>query len=219
MVCAACGQERLDPAGVHCTCCAPAESTRGHNAVRDTLLECFREVDSAAEKEVPGLAPSDPGLRPADVLTRATCRVGEMAIDVMIRSPYAQDAGANPQREGAHRKMCRYATIQAELQAQGITYTPFVWSSFGAPDPVVTQALQTAAAKAQRTSRAGTPREALARWRARLAVAIWRRNARMAQSCIRPLADPELSAENLRGCQDSDCEDLRYGTSDAPAHG
>ena len=211
MTCAACGQQHLDPLGIHCTCCAKAESTRGHNEIRDTLLMCLREVDAAAEKEVPGLAPSDPDLRPADVLTRATTRVGEMAIDVMARSPFAKDAGPNPQLEGAQRKVRRYAEIQAELLAQGIAYTPFVWSCYGAPDATVTQALTTAAAKAHQTSRAGTPREALARWRTRLAVALWRRNARMAQSCIRPLADPERHLELNRDCQGEERDDVLYG--------
>ena len=134
-----------------------------------------------------------------------------MAIDVMIRSPYAQDAGPNPQLEGVQRKLRRYAEAQPELQAQGIAYTPFVWSSLGAPDTAVTQALTFAASKAHQASRAGTPRETLARWRTRLAVAIWRRNARMAHTCIRPLADPELTTELHRGCQDDECEDMRYG--------
>ena len=202
----------LGPQGdsLHLLC--QGESTRGHNDIRDTLLECLREVDSAAEKEVPGLVPSDPGLRPADVLTRATTRVGEMAIDVMVRSPYAQDAGDNPQLEGVRKKIRRYAEVQQELQGLGIAYTPFVWSCFGAPDVAVTQALTHAASKAHSASRAGTPKAALARWRCRLAVAIWRRSARMAQSCIRALADPELYTENSRDCTVDACEDPQYDT-------
>ena len=187
----------------------------GHNEIRDTLLECFREVDSAAEKEVPGLAPSEPSLRPADVLTRATTRVGEMAIDVMVRSPHAQDAGANPQLEGVRKKTKRYAEIQPELQALGITYMPFVWSTYGTPDAAVSQSLSVAASKAHRASRAGTPKEALARWRCRLAVAIWRRSARMAQSCVRPLADPDLYTEHNRGCVAAAHDDAMYGSCQA----
>ena len=211
MTCAACGCQHLDTAGRHATCCAKGESTRGHNDIWDTLLECLREVDATAEKEVPGLVPSDPGLRPADVLTRATTRVGEMAIDVMVRSPYAQDAGDNPQLEGVQRKVKRYSEVQGELQGLGIVYTPFVWSCYGAPDAAVTQALTHAASKAHSTSRAGSPKAALARWRCRLAVAIWKRNARMAQSCVRPLADPELFVQHTRDCAVDACEDPKYG--------
>ena len=89
---------------------------------------------------------------------------------------------------------------------------PFVWSTYGAPDAAVSQALAVAASKAQRVSRAGTPKETLARWRCRLAVAIWRRSARMAQPCIRPLADPELYTEHNRGCVAEAHDDAMYGT-------
>ena len=123
-----------------------------------------------------------------------------MAIDVMVRSPHALDAGANPQLEGVKKKVRRYSEVQPELNALGIVYSPFVWSCYGAPDPAITQALRLAASKAHRASRAGSPKTALARWQSRLAVAIWRRNARMAQSCVRPLADPELFYEFSRGC-------------------
>ena len=98
-----------------------------------------------------------------------------------------------------------------ELLAQGITYVPFVWSSYGAPDPAVTQALTLAASRAHQASRAGPPRATLRRWLARVSVAIWRRNARMAQTCIRPLADPELYSETLRGCESDECSDALYG--------
>ena len=211
MTCAACGCRHLDPTGTHATCCAKGESTRGHNDIRDTLLECLREVDSTAEKEVPGLAPSDPHIRPADVLTRTTTRVGEMAIDVMVRSPYAQDAVENPQLEGVQKKVRRYADVQQELLGLGIAYTPFVWSCFGAPDAAVTQALAHAASKAHSASRAGSPKAALARWRCRIAVAIWKRNARMAQSCVRPLADPEHFSQHSWDCVVDACDDPRYG--------
>ena len=82
-----------------------------------------------------GLAASDPELRPADILTRATCQTGETALDVMIKSPYAQDAGDNPTARGVERKMKRYQAISRELADLGITYKPFVYSSLGAPDP------------------------------------------------------------------------------------
>ena len=131
--------------------------------------------------------------------------IGEMAIDVMVKSPHARGAGVNPQLEGVQSKIRRYQNIHAELQAEGIVYNaPLVWSSYGAPDPGVSQALQVAAAKAPRTTRAGDPSATLKRWRARISVEIWRRCARMAQRCLRPLADPEHTFEQHRGAEDED---------------
>ena len=186
------------------------ECTRGHNRIRDSLLQCLREVDPGAETEVPGLAPSDPGLRPADLLTRATTRVGEMAIDVSVTSPHALYNGTNPQHDARQRKINRYKHIQAELRAEGITYTPLVWSTYGAPHPEVVQALQVAADKAARHPRVGEPRAALKRWQGAIAVEIWRRAARMTQRCLRPLSDPELTFETHRGAEEP-ADTAEYG--------
>ena len=129
----------------------------------------------------------------------------------MIRSPHTQDAGENPQLEGARRKMRKYESIQAELLSAGITYTPLVWSCYGAPHASVTQALGTAAHKALALPRAGDVPSTLRRWEARIAVEIWRRNARLAQRCLRSLTDPEHTEEISReGKGVEDC-DPQYG--------
>merc|ERR1739836_5396 len=47
ITCSECGGV-MDPQGVHCTCCAQAESTRGHNDLRNQVHACMREVDSTA---------------------------------------------------------------------------------------------------------------------------------------------------------------------------
>ena len=175
---------------------------------------CLREVDPSAETEVPGLAPSAPTLRPADILTRATVRTGEMAVDVMVTSPHALHSGSNAQQEGLRRKVTKYRDIQAELLGQGIVYQPLVWSSYGAPHPEVTRALKTAAERVHRHPRAGDPSHALKRWQAAISVEIWRRAGRMAQRCLRPLVDPEHLEQHHRDVREE--EDLvEYGGDEA----
>ena len=44
-MCSVCGEQSLDRAGRHASCCAPGESTRGHNAVRDVLLQFALHAD------------------------------------------------------------------------------------------------------------------------------------------------------------------------------
>ena len=68
-VCAACGEQVLDTMGYHALCCAKAESTKGHYAVRNAMAKAFVAGDPATELETEGLIPSAPTLRPADILT------------------------------------------------------------------------------------------------------------------------------------------------------
>ena len=63
-LCQACGSHILNPQCTHAHCCAPGENTRGHNNVRDVIIDFARLGDSTAEPEVLGLISSAPGLRP-----------------------------------------------------------------------------------------------------------------------------------------------------------
>ena len=171
---------------------------RGHNALRDEVAMCLREVDATTETEVVGLIPSDPLLRPADVLTKALKPAGEVALDVMVKSPYAQDAGTDPTVVGVKEKLNKYKNVRKELDQIGIEYRPFVYSTFGAPNPLTLQSLEAAAAKASSCPRAGTPGQTLARWKLRISVTIWKRVARMTHKCLAPLADPERDIEKCR---------------------
>ena len=83
----------LDPCCRHALLCAPGESTRGHNEVRDCLLDFARLADSTSEPEVLGLIASAPGLRPADVLTKALGESQSTALDVGVAAPGAHGAG------------------------------------------------------------------------------------------------------------------------------
>ena len=54
----------LDPAAVHTTCCAPGESTRGHNEVRDCLFDLVHLADATAEQKDLRLVLHCPGSLP-----------------------------------------------------------------------------------------------------------------------------------------------------------
>ena len=116
-----------------------------------------------------------------------------------------------PPDKGAARKLARYQEVLHELEAIGVTYRPFVYSAYGAPDQLAEQTLVDAAKKAGEGTRAGTPAVALARWRLRISVAIWRRAARMAHKCLTPLADPQLYEEfNRDHCEERSAEATLY---------
>ncbi len=66
-----CGANVIDPQFRHALLCVNGESTKGHNNVRDCLLDFVHLADSTSEPQVIGLIASAPGLRPADVLTTA----------------------------------------------------------------------------------------------------------------------------------------------------
>eukprot|EP00973_Karenia_brevis_P053068 7377701-Karenia_brevis.AAC.1 len=70
-LCAACGEHMMDKQCYHAHCCAQGESTSGHYRVRDALAIPFSAGDSTKACEVEGLVPSQPSIRPADILTLA----------------------------------------------------------------------------------------------------------------------------------------------------
>ena len=71
ILCCSCGRALLDTSGAHALSCAPGASTRGHNDVRDAVLDFTRLADATAEPEVLGLIASAPGDRPAEILASA----------------------------------------------------------------------------------------------------------------------------------------------------
>ena len=150
MVCNYCGEKVLDRQGYHALCCAVGESTKGHNAVRDGLHAGFIAVDPGAATEVVGLIPSQPDLRPADVLTSATRAHGSMAVDVGICAPHASGAGDNCVENMRAHKFEHYANVLRELERENIEYLPATISCYGRRHPSVTQILIKASQAAAR---------------------------------------------------------------------
>ena len=113
---------------MHALCCAPGESVRGHNAVRDELHRMAPPVHAAAELEPQGLIPSQPSLRPADVLTSAFHNGRLAAVDVGIICPATAGAGLDCVVTMDERKRARLEPYRQDLERTAIEYHPFAIS-------------------------------------------------------------------------------------------
>ena len=129
-ICGGCGNI-LDPKGCHAQCCAPGESTKGHNMVRGSLATIFSEVDPSTEQEVVGLIADHPSLRPADILTQAAHARMITAVDTMVASPHSSRAGADATEEGKREHPRKNDHILEDLAKEGIQYQPAVFSTYG----------------------------------------------------------------------------------------
>ena len=94
-LCRCCGAAVMDKQGYHALCCSMAESTRGHNRVRNVVHAGCAASDPGAAAEVQGLIPSAPTLRPADILTSAAHETSVVALDVGISAPHSLHAGVD----------------------------------------------------------------------------------------------------------------------------
>ena len=179
--CHLCGVAMLDTAGAHAHCCSRAESTRGHNCVARFVFDIAAQCDPSTELEAAGLIPGT-RLRPADVLTGALGS-GLKALDVGIASPDAANAGDDCTVSMYARKVETYAPYAAILDQQNITYQPVVWSAYGRPHPQTTVVLRTLATRLARRRGCSDAEWRYKRLRAAVGVEIWRRAAKMVQSC------------------------------------
>ena len=178
-VCGACGEHILDAQATHALCCARGESTRGHNMVRDTLLEAF----------------ADAGGCRADPVTAhlETSGCADSALVVMVKCPNATGAGRDCTEQGKREKLLRYENVLHELADQGIRYAPAVFSTFGRRHPDVSAMISEAARRVARHHGVVSTKVLEQRWHRGLAVAIWRRAALMVHACLNnsELLDPD----------------------------
>ena len=174
----------LDSAAVHTTCCAPGESTRGHNDVRDCLLDFTRLADATAEKEVLGLLDTAPGLRPADVLTSAVSPGQASALDVGIAAVESAHAGADCTESMRVRKRSAYSRHLSAMEAEGIEYKPLVWSCWGREHPDTTAVLTCLARRAARRRGVSSHLPLLRQVRTQICAALARRSAAMLSACM-----------------------------------
>ena len=201
-VCACCGAKVMDMQGYHALCCANAESTIGHNRVRDCLGVICSSSDPATDIEVPGLCPRAPTLRPADVLTRAFHPTLVVAADVGVRAPHAADAGDNPLDDMRIDKLQKYEDHREDLAVQGIKYEPVIFSAYGRRHPKATDMIKFAASRAARRRGWSNIAGLLKWWHRQLAAELWRRAARMAHACT-----PKTSEYHWLGDHKDDMED------------
>ena len=188
--CAGCGSSVSPTDASHALLCAPADSTRGHNELRDELAAILRSVDPGTETEVQGLVPSAPSLRPADILTRAAHSTLDTAIDVTIKAPHACGAGGDCVDAGRREKMTKYGPILPELRQQGIRYVPVAVSCFGRRGQDLDAVLRAAAVKFVRQAGSVDHKRLQRKWEQRLSVVVWRRAARMVHRCLWQEQDP-----------------------------
>ena len=178
----------LDSNGTHALCCAPGESTRGHNAVRDELFAITRIADTTAEREVLGLLDTAPGLRPADILTCAVQPSLSFALDIGIAAPPAAHAGTDCCETMRRRKVRHYADHAGDLLEQGIQYVPIIWSCWGREHEDTTRVLRRIARVVARR-RGGSHDAVLASLRDAIGAILARRAAAMLGSCM-PAPEP-----------------------------
>ena len=227
--CAVCSQ-MMDRRGLHALRCAPGESTRGHNGVRDQVLGLATLGDGTSCVEPRGLVPSRPGLRPADIFSSAAF-ARQAALDVGIACPDAAGAGTDCCAALAQRKLDKYAAHLGELRSEGVDYIPLVWSCWGRPHEDAVAAIRSMAAAASRR-RGDLRADALrARTAALVGMQLARRAARMVSTCLPPAPDSDAwasldaaiwaarqaaSAVDEWGCSDgSSCSDESEDVDDA----
>jgi hypothetical protein len=174
----------LDPSGLHCLCCAPGESTRGHNDVRDALFDLAHVADATAETEVLGLLETAPGLRPVDVLTTAVSPGLTSALDVGIAAPHAQHAGSDCAETMRLKKRRTYAVRLPALESEGLEYRPVVWSCWGREHPDTTAVLLQLAKQGARRRGWASHVRLLQKARAQIGAALARRASGMLRACL-----------------------------------
>ncbi len=183
----------LDPQCRHTSLCAPGESTKGHNSVRDCLLDFVRLADSTSEPEVLGLIASAPGLRPADVLTTALGENQTTALDVGIAAPNARGARDDCTEAMRRNKSAKYAPFMAELAEQQVVYRPLIWSCLGREHADTSAVLAAIARRAARRRGLAGFRPLLCNARADIGAASARCSARMMFVCQARLSSRYLA--------------------------
>ena len=192
-ICGSCGVKMLDSCGYHALCCGRAESTIGHDRVRDCVGMVCAYSDPATELEALGLCPQELTLRPADVLTRALHPTQIVAADVGVRAPHAASAGTDPLGNMRADKLEKYEPHRDDLAAQGVIYEPLIFSCYGRRHPRTTDMLKLAASRAARCRGSSKSGGLLRWWHRQLAAEIWRRAAKMVHSCTPRWVPPEPS--------------------------
>ena len=128
-------------------------------------------------------------------MTQAAHPTASTAVDVMVCSPYAQDAGEDCTESGKREKRKKHAAYLQELEHGGVKYAPAVISSFGRRHPDVTDMLTVAAKRAARHRGHTEPKALMRAWTRNIAVACWTRAARMVHRCLQGARGPEEEEE------------------------
>ena len=164
--------------------------TREWLAVSEAVDDIYL-ADSSVRTEIRGLSEHS-DVRPADIFTNAALPGREAALDVTIVSPESTRAGQDCLQTAYVEKFRKYREILPELSRQGIAFKPLVWSTEGAPHPVVMRILKYVCSQAVRRNGSTGEDKMLSRWQRELATAIQTRKARMIAACMPDHKAPQL---------------------------
>ena len=161
--------------------------------MRDVVLGLAHLADPSSATETVGLVPSNPSLRPADILTSAALPGRMAALDIGITSPDGAGAGGDCCDAMFRRKRRDYQRYLHELEVEeGVSYRPMVWSAFGRAHPEADAMLESMALLAARRRGLLDHKLILRRVRAGIGVALVRRAVRMVLACVPHLASEEI---------------------------
>jgi hypothetical protein len=152
----------------HALCCASAESTKWHYAVRYRILPLCRLFVPTSEVEAQTLFLSAPALRLADIFTSSALPGSRAALDIGNVSPAATRSENDCCAAMFNRKRKHYEGHLPELHAQRIRYVPTVFSLFARMRPTSYETIL-------KSARTAIMRQGLARaWKFGSGIA-WRR--------------------------------------------
>ena len=123
-------------------------------------------------------------VRPADIYTNAALPGRDAALDITIVSSEAAHAGQDCLQTAFRGKFRKYRNILPDLNRQGIAFKPMVWTTEGAPHPVVLRILSFVCKQASRRNSCGGEEQMLVRWQREIGIAIQRRKAAMIAACM-----------------------------------
>ena len=163
--------------------------------IRVRVLELVHLADPSAFVEVPGLFPSAPSLRPADIFTSAASPGRSTALDVGVCCPDACHAGIDCCDSMHQHKVDKYRKFLTEAEID-FEYRPLVFSCYGRVHPESEAILKTLAQGAARRRGMFNYQLLLARLHRNIGVEIWRRVASMVHACMPKLTSSECCLLN-----------------------
>ena len=126
----------LDISGDHAASCqGKVGRTYRHNRVRDTIFAIATKAGFSGEKEPLHLLPSQPTLRPADVLLHDWANSRSLCLDVAVANPLTRSAlpRASSVIGSASLSLARAKRIKYEplCSAEDLLFSPFVMETYG----------------------------------------------------------------------------------------
>ncbi len=192
-VCGSCGARHLGSSGGHASCCAPRESTRGDNAVRDVVFNFSVAADESTEEEPEDRRtsfPLVPGFALLMCCRRRSYQAAWQPWTLELHRPSRMPLARMPRHRLYDRKIGEREDIAAELESQNSVYKLIVWTTFGRPHEGADAAMACIGKRLSRRRGWTSCRALLRQMRAAISLCFARRAARMSLAC-----SPRLTAD------------------------